>query len=467
VRANPGDEPDLWPNAGATLSLRAQAQVMAAMERNGAWSPRADIATTKAIITLVHGTWGGKSQLAASDSAFCVELSKALEGDCEFQIFRWSGDNHHTARFAAGLRLRECIRETADRFPNNPHFIIAHSHGGNIAMYALRDEALASTVVGMITLATPFVHVTRRRIPPSLRDAVQFFDAGSVLLGSGILLGLFSLLFQIFGPPLLQMIGMVGSVVALALMFASLASKRFWCASDFGNHIDFEKAFALPTSLAPETLILKSAADEAHGVLSASSFISWFSNRFVGQIINIGVTIREHRAWEILMVAFLVMLPLGLVPVQNRLLENSDQARWLVAALIEYHRVPWLIFSSLLAFIYLNTFVLAVMSWCASRPFGAGIGFDVPLHLVISAEDTPPGGPWNVFSIPDSRNARVRATEGWAWMHSEAYAAPKAVAIISLWVKSGRQAGQIFRDMRQGIGTLVGLIDERAATRQR
>jgi hypothetical protein len=41
-------------------------------------------------------------------------------------------------------------------YPNAHHFVVAHSHGGNVAMYALADESLASRVSGVVCLGTPF-----------------------------------------------------------------------------------------------------------------------------------------------------------------------------------------------------------------------------------------------------------------------------------------------------------------------
>src|SRR5262245_54765385 len=50
--------------------------------------------------------------------------------------------------------------------PNSPCFIIAHSHGGNIARYALHDPEFAARAAGVVTLATPFLTGKPRNVHP-------------------------------------------------------------------------------------------------------------------------------------------------------------------------------------------------------------------------------------------------------------------------------------------------------------
>lgn len=82
--------------------------------------------------------------------------------DLEFRIFRWSGLPCHIARHLASKRLRDFLGHQIDRPPGGRHYIVAHSHGGNIALYAMRDKELAERIDGIITLSTPFL-VPRKR----------------------------------------------------------------------------------------------------------------------------------------------------------------------------------------------------------------------------------------------------------------------------------------------------------------
>ena len=49
------------------------------------------------------------------------------------------------------------------------HGIVAHSHGGNVALYALRDVALRRKIDGVVTLGTPFIHCRPRPLEGPLK----------------------------------------------------------------------------------------------------------------------------------------------------------------------------------------------------------------------------------------------------------------------------------------------------------
>jgi len=68
------------------------------------------------------------------------------------------------------------------KYPGARHFIIAHSHGGNVVLYAVRESPLMrSQLGGLVFLSTPFLHVERR-------DQSVYLSAWIVL---GVLLSMF------------------------------------------------------------------------------------------------------------------------------------------------------------------------------------------------------------------------------------------------------------------------------------
>jgi len=71
------------------------------------------------------------------DSDLCTQLRSRLTGEVSFLSFRWTGQNTHKARIAAGEALGKRILETKASDPDARQFILAHSHGGNVALYAL------------------------------------------------------------------------------------------------------------------------------------------------------------------------------------------------------------------------------------------------------------------------------------------------------------------------------------------
>jgi hypothetical protein len=114
------------------------------------------------VVTLVHGTWADTKGWVARGSFLRRELERGLRS-VAFRRFSWTGANTHAARIAGGARLALFIRDGHAQYPDAKHFVIAHSHGGNVALYAMRDSAARDAIDGIVTLATPFIQ-TRRRV---------------------------------------------------------------------------------------------------------------------------------------------------------------------------------------------------------------------------------------------------------------------------------------------------------------
>lgn len=135
------------------------------------------------LITLVHGTWGrgffpkreepsarlGNGTLWFEEgSPFLVRLNTELKDiSHQSKALLWSGKNAIFEREKAAQVLAEYIStEHLDR-PEATQLIIAHSHGGNIALRALQHLTTldASKLDGadraplVVTLATPFIEI--------------------------------------------------------------------------------------------------------------------------------------------------------------------------------------------------------------------------------------------------------------------------------------------------------------------
>lgn len=121
------------------------------------------------LIFLVHGTWAGNTPWMQPGSRFRTLVTESLEADdaenVEFVNCGWSGDNTHEARADASERLRALIAEHIAERSDWDAFVVAHSHGGNIALHALlRSRLLREKLSGMVTIATPFLSFDER--PP-------------------------------------------------------------------------------------------------------------------------------------------------------------------------------------------------------------------------------------------------------------------------------------------------------------
>jgi hypothetical protein len=135
----------------------------------------------QAIITLVHGTWASDAAWTHPDSALRQSLHEtaAHKGvQVEFRTHTWSGSNSFKAREEAARTLIERLRQDFEQSPSALHFLIGHSHGGNIAIDAVRAHGIGDRVSGIVTMSTPFVSCRRSGafIPASVIGTVVGFQ---------------------------------------------------------------------------------------------------------------------------------------------------------------------------------------------------------------------------------------------------------------------------------------------------
>jgi hypothetical protein len=135
-------------------------------------------AVSRCSIILVHGTWGrgffprisdlkrrylfrGSKRWFDDDSPFQERL-KSL--GWPIRAFLWSGANSVHARDSAARKLADQLRkDLAD--PDATSVIIAHSHGGNVALRALQHLDSMAERIRIVTLATPFLRVFANESP--------------------------------------------------------------------------------------------------------------------------------------------------------------------------------------------------------------------------------------------------------------------------------------------------------------
>jgi triacylglycerol esterase/lipase EstA (alpha/beta hydrolase family) len=117
----------------------------------------------KYIITLIHGTFSKDAKWTKESSFFRKELINTFGiNNIKFEVFEWSGHNNHHERMRYGIELRSTLSELFQKYPDSDHYIAAHSHGGNIALYALESKRIAKNIKGLITMGTPFIHIAPR-----------------------------------------------------------------------------------------------------------------------------------------------------------------------------------------------------------------------------------------------------------------------------------------------------------------
>ena len=127
------------------------------------------------IVTLVHGTWGrgffssdkpGKPPRWFEDgSKFRHEFAQELEAlhipFAKIEVCNWSGANSIVARERAARQLASQLTAQRSLNPGALQLVIAHSHGGNIAVRALAHLDDTESKLLIATLATPFLEMFR------------------------------------------------------------------------------------------------------------------------------------------------------------------------------------------------------------------------------------------------------------------------------------------------------------------
>lgn len=241
--------------------------------------------TPRLIVVLVHGTGARKAGWTESGSKMCTRIRSSPDSD--IYRFLWTGENSHQARLEAGDRLADQLQQL---FAQPAHaaselLLIAHSHGGNVALYSLRPPGLQSRLSSLVCLATPFLTTE----PTTLSEMVAI----GCIFGAIPLL-LFGLPYAIsFASFAMRQWIWTAVVVAVAIPLLLLlrgalrgAGLRFYLWRFVSTLFDDTDPRSDKDRLTPpmvdtrKFVVFKVAADEAAGLLKASQFASWITLQF-------------------------------------------------------------------------------------------------------------------------------------------------------------------------------------------
>lgn len=207
----------------------------------------------------------------------------ALEAGLTYESFSWSGRNLHRERVAGGARIAGALRDLASRegaTAADPLTVnlVAHSHGGNVALEALARLPASVRVGGIAFLGTPLI-----RSRPTFRVARLFVIAGLMALSAIAVVGL--LVFLLFSddksaPALLAWLGgalvyvtAAGWLARLVAGGLDLGARAFWwpLRAARGSQAYGPKAKALDGILDGRPVVLfTSHQDEADVLLQLS-----------------------------------------------------------------------------------------------------------------------------------------------------------------------------------------------------
>jgi hypothetical protein len=224
----------------------------------------------------------------------------SLPGTVLFR-FCWTGKNRHDDRITAATDLRAHLLKLVDDHPGAAHHVVAHSHGGNVALYALQDDEelapheqlrhrLSDTGGSVVTMATPFLHLSQR--PGGLGALWKLWLAVALLLISALATVIGGLLI---GEPNWQYwtVFAVAALGVFPLLLIVWSATRYrgrsvgrttflpFSGCNHGRAAEFKRL--TPAALGPEELlVVRPMGDEAAGALVAAQFFSWLLARFLG-----------------------------------------------------------------------------------------------------------------------------------------------------------------------------------------
>jgi hypothetical protein len=129
------------------------------------------------VLLLVHGTFAPDASWTRGDSALIARLTSTFPTHRMIvDTFTWRGvastryNNTHAHRHAAATALAKRLQQIRTAHPLAKIVVVAHSHGGNVSLYAARKCAPETTLDGVVCMGTPFIEIA----PRNVREDVVF-----------------------------------------------------------------------------------------------------------------------------------------------------------------------------------------------------------------------------------------------------------------------------------------------------
>lgn len=155
------------------------------------------------VFIVVHGTWASSSAWSKPDGDFFTELEKSAHERGHATItYTWSGNLNEAHRLAAGKGLAKLIRSYP---PDTECYIVAHSHGGNVAIIASQELGKMPEnkhrIKILYALATP---IESQQYMPDMAVIDYFYNLFSLVDFVQPVLGLFNRVY----PPHERMVNL-------------------------------------------------------------------------------------------------------------------------------------------------------------------------------------------------------------------------------------------------------------------
>jgi hypothetical protein len=393
--------------------------------------------TPRVVVTLLHGTWAQSATWVLPDSPLCRKLTETWGQRIALMPLRWSGGNTVRARTRAAAALAAHIDTVSVQFPAANHYVIAHSHAGNIALYALRQRSSAP-IRGLACLSTPFLHVRDRNL-------------GQVSVSS-ISAGLFVSVMMVLTTLLERQFAWTEDGALLAGLSAAAVLTAFFHVGSQRLAEPTLAACSLPTSIDADLLLIRATGDEASSALAAAHFASWLAKRlwnYPASVLREAYgAVQEWRRpavavlkWLTVPAVVCIAVALSMAPAAGDDGQPLAYAFQLVATLalfvwLSSLAVLWVSAGGTALHYFLSLMLaglitgpLAVVLAILIMPFGPELALTCA-RLELTAEAVPPGT-HTVHHLPDRRLTPGNALP---LDHSRSYNDPAAIDLIVGWI---------------------------------
>jgi hypothetical protein len=180
-----------------------------------------------------------------------------------FCEFRWNGKNSHRERIRASWALLEHLQREIAANPDAKHVILAHSHGGTVAVNALArsgDSLPRGAISQLICMATPFAYVV-----PTNWEHTWAFTASLASLIAPIPVLVITRFTDLSAP--------ITTLLCLAIMMVTLLAVSLplvLYARDVGlKYIEAMRDPCVPTTM------LRGTRDEATLTIGLAQSVNW------------------------------------------------------------------------------------------------------------------------------------------------------------------------------------------------
>ncbi|GJD52477.1 hypothetical protein OPKNFCMD_5243 [Methylobacterium crusticola] len=234
--------------------------------------------TPPILITLVHGTYANGARWVKSGSLFHSGLSSHFGDRAVIRDFQWSGNNTVYARRDATYDFTKYSEKTKEEYYER-HYVIAHSHGGNVVVEASVDAEYHQKQIfaGICCLATPFFHAKPRDLTYMKLDPVSWGFGGLCILLAVIAGELFSLSLEYRYALTAAAPGFgYGLAVFFGIRIAGMRPFADWYARQV--HTSAWQGLNLH--------IIRVSGDEASLTLATGQMLSWAASRLYSGMVK-------------------------------------------------------------------------------------------------------------------------------------------------------------------------------------